>query len=78
MARWLGGASGDAHPDATAIAFRDAEAFVVVAGFVMPGAPQRAADELQAALRPVADLSAGTYGSFSSSVAPGLAERTYP
>jgi len=68
----------DVDPNATALAFRDAEAFVMIAGLVMPGAPDDAVDGLHTALRPVADLSVGVYGNFSNSVAPGLAERMYP
>ncbi|PVU82754.1 hypothetical protein DDP54_06710 [Cellulomonas sp. WB94] len=78
MVRWLGGAFSDVDPDATAIAFRDAEAFVVIAGFVMPGESGGAVEVLQSALQPVANLSAGAYGNFSNSVAPGLTERMYP
>jgi FAD/FMN-containing dehydrogenase len=78
LVRWLGGAFGDVHPEATAIAFRNAEAFVMAAGFVPPDAPEGAADRMKAALRPFVDHALGAYGNFTNSVAPGLAERMYP
>jgi hypothetical protein len=78
MVRWLGGAFGDVDPDATAVAFRNAEAFVVTAAFVPPGSPDADAARVKAALAPIAEHSVGAYGNFTNSVAPGLAERMYP
>jgi hypothetical protein len=78
LVRWLGGAFGEVDPHATAIAFRNAEAFVVTAAFVMPGSPDSEAGRVKAALAPFAEYSLGAYGNFTNSVAPGLPERMYP
>src|SRR6185369_11880570 len=72
LVRWLGGAFGDVDPQATAIAFRNAEAFIVTAGFVMPGSPDSEADRMKKALSPFVEHSLGAYGNFTNSVAPGL------
>lgn len=78
LVRWLGGAFGDVDPGATAVAFRNAEAFVVTAGFLPPGSPDAEAARLKGVLAPYAELSLGAYGNFTNSVAPGLPERMYP
>ncbi len=78
LMRWLGGAFGDVDPEATAIAFRSAEAFVMTAGFVPPDAPGGEAKRMKDALSPFVDHALGTYGNFTNSVAPGLSERMYP
>ncbi|HEY3336957.1 MAG TPA: FAD-binding oxidoreductase [Propionicimonas sp.] len=78
LVRWLGGAFGDVDSDATAIAFRNAEAFIVTAAFVPPGAPDGEAKRMKDALSPFVHHALGTYGNFTNSVAPGLSERMYP
>lgn len=78
LVRWLGGAFGDVDPQATAIAFRSAEAFVVTAAFVLPDAAAGEAERVKAALAPFAEHSLGAYGNFTNSVAPGLSGRMYP
>ncbi len=78
LVRWLSGAFGDVDPEATAIAFRSAEAFIVTAGFVPPDAPGTEAKRMKEALSPFTDLALGMYGNFTNSVAPGLSERMYP
>ncbi|HEX5336697.1 MAG TPA: FAD-binding oxidoreductase [Propionicimonas sp.] len=78
LVRWLGGAFGDVDPDATAIAFRSAEAFVVTAAFVAPAAAAGEAERVKAALAPFVEHSLGAYGNFTNSVAPGLSRRMYP
>lgn len=78
MVRWLGGAFGDVDPEATAIAFRSAEAFIVTAAFVPPDAPKSEERRVKAVLSPFVDHALGTYGNFTNSVAPGLSERMYP
>ncbi len=78
LVRWLGGAFAEVDPDATAIAFRSAEAFIMTAGFVPPDAPDGEAKRMKAALSPFADHALGTYGNFTNSVEPGLSERMYP
>ena len=78
LVRWLGGAFGDVDPDATAISFRSAEAFIVTAGFVPPGAPDGEAKRMKDALSPFVEHALGAYGNFTNSVEPGLSERMYP
>ncbi|HSK34325.1 MAG TPA: FAD-binding protein [Propionicimonas sp.] len=78
MVRWLGGAFAEVDPDATAIAFRSAEAFVLTAAFVAPDAAANEAERVKAALAPFVEHSLGAYGNFTNSVAPGLSGRMYP
>jgi hypothetical protein len=78
LLRWLGGAFGDVAPDATAVAFRDAEVFVVAAAFAPPGAAPEEAGRLQSALDPIADLTIGAYGNFTNSTAGVFPSRMYP
>lgn len=78
LVRWLGGAFGDVDPDATAIAFRTAEAFVLTAGFLPPGSTDADAAGMKALLDPFAERALGTYGNFTNAVAPGLPGRMYP
>ena len=52
MVRWLGGAFVKVDPQATAVAFRSAEAFVVTAAFVPPGSPASEVARVKAALAP--------------------------
>ncbi len=78
LVRWLGGAFCDVDPDATAIAFRSAEAFVVTAAFVAPDAAASEADRVKDLLAPFVEHSLGAYGNFTNSVAPGLSGRMYP
>ncbi len=78
MVRWLGGAFGEVDPQATAIGFRSAEAFVLTAAFVPPDSAGTEAARIKAALAPFVEHSLGAYGNFTNSVAPGLPERMYP
>lgn len=78
LLRWLGGAFGDVAADATAVAFREAEAFVVAAAFAPPGAPADEVAQRQAALDPLAALSLGAYGNFTNSTDGTFASRMYP
>lgn len=78
LVRWLGGAFSDVDPDATAVAFRSAEAFIVTAGFVPPGADEGDAQRMQTALDPIATHALGAYGNFTNSIAPGLSQRMFP
>ncbi len=77
LVRWLGGAFGDVDPEATAIAFRSAEAFVVTAAFVAPDAAESEADRVKDVLAPFVEHSLGAYGNFTNSVAPGMSGRMY-
>lgn len=78
LVRWLGGAFGDVDPQATAVAFRNAEAFVMTAGILPPGAPEQDVATIKAALAPFVEHALGAYGNFTNSVAPGLPKRMYP
>lgn len=78
LVRWLGGAFSDVDPDATAVAFRTAEAFIMTAAFVPPGSPDSDATRIKKLLAPYAERALGSYGNFTNSVAPGLPERMYP
>ena len=78
LVRWLGGAFADVHPATTAIAFRDAQAFVVAAVPVRPGAEPAEVLATRRALEPISDLALGGYGNFTTSTAPGLVDRMYP
>ncbi|MCC6498046.1 MAG: FAD-binding protein [Propionibacteriaceae bacterium] len=77
LVRWLGGAFGDVAPEATAIGFRRAEAFVMSAAFVPPDGTAEDVARVKAALAPFVEHSVGAYGNFTNSVAPGLPERMY-
>ena len=75
MVRYLGGAFSDVAPDDTAVAFRDAEAFVVRATFLAPGADPTPVREAWAAF----DANAlGMYGNFTNSTDASVAGRMYP
>ncbi len=79
MIRYLGGgAFGDIAPDATALAFREAEAFVVTAAFAAPDAPSETVHDLVAAWAPVEAISMGMYGNFTNAVTPDIVPRMYP
>ncbi len=77
LVRWLGGRFGEVDPDATAVSFRAAEAFAMTAALLPPGAPASDIAALRALLAPFAEHSLGTYGNFTNSVEPGLANRMY-
>lgn len=77
LVRWLGGAFGEVDPDATAIPFRRAEAFVMTAAFVPPDGTAEDVARVKAALAPFVEHSLGAYGNFTNSVEPGLPERMY-
>ncbi|HMO11806.1 MAG TPA: FAD-binding oxidoreductase [Actinotalea sp.] len=76
--RWLGGAFADVPPSATAVAHRQAEAFVVAAAFAPPDADATHVALLHEALAPIAAHSLGAYGNFTTSVAPEFVTRMYP
>ncbi|GAA1826097.1 FAD-binding oxidoreductase [Agromyces salentinus] len=78
MLRALGGEFGRVSPDATAIAFRDAEAFLIVNGLL----PADAAPEQFAAARTGSDaalaLTDGVYGNFSVDRGEQVIAAMYP
>jgi len=77
LVRWLGGRFSEIDPSATAVPFRSAEAFVMTAALLPPGASEAEVAEVKAVLSPFAEHALGTYGNFTNSVLPGLADRMY-
>lgn len=75
--RFLGGAFGRISPDATAFAHRSAEVIANIVEFLPPGAPA-AAGHVTDAWAPVAELSLGSYGNFTSDVGPQVVAAMYP
>lgn len=75
--RFLGGAFGRVAPDATAFAHRRAEVIANIVEFLPPGAPA-AAGKVAEAWAPVAALSIGSYGNFTSAVGPEVVAAMYP
>jgi len=65
MLRYLRGAFNRMPADATAVAYRDAEAFVVSAAFLPPDAPADAEARIQDGWGAVADAMPGVYGNFT-------------
>lgn len=78
MIRWLGGAYSRVPSDAMAWSARDAEAFVMAAGFLPPGASREQQDELRGAWRPAAPFVFGTYGNFADDIGEGVIAQMYP
>ncbi|MBM7832347.1 FAD/FMN-containing dehydrogenase [Agromyces cerinus] len=78
LLRALGGAFSRVAPDATAIAFRDAEALLIVNGVVAPDA----APELVASVEAVNDAAlactSGVYGNFSAEYGDEITAAMYP
>ena len=75
--RFLGGAFGRVAPDATAFAHRSAQVIVNIVEFLPPGAPA-ASGRVSEAWAPVAALSLGSYGNFTSEVGPHVVAAMYP
>ena len=78
MIRYLGGAFAAVEPDATAIAYRDAEAFVMSAAFTAPNVPAAERERFDAAWAPTSALTVGVYGNFTNSTDPAVVQRMYP
>jgi len=75
--RFLGGAFGRVHPDATAFALRNAEAIANIVEFLPPGAPQ-GASRVDAAWAPLAARSIGSYGNFTEVTGDAVITAMYP
>lgn len=75
--RFLGGAFGRVAPDATAFAHRSAEVIANIVEFLPPGAPE-STGRVSEAWAPVAALSLGSYGNFTSEVGPEVVAAMYP
>lgn len=78
MVRYLRGAYNEVPTDATAVAFRDAEAFIVRAAFAAPGTSDVEAGAIRDAWNPVSDLGLGVYGNFTNGTDPSYVARMYP
>jgi FAD/FMN-containing dehydrogenase len=78
MVRYLGGAYGRIPADATAWAAREAEAFVMVAGFLPPGAERAAQDAVRAKWAPALPFVHGTYGNFADDIGEAVIALMYP
>jgi len=78
MLRYLRGAFNRMPADATAVAYRDAEAFVVSAAFLPPDAPADAEARIQDGWGAVADAMPGVYGNFTPYPDPGTITSMYP
>jgi len=75
--RFLGGAFGRVHPDATAFARRSAEAIANIVEFLPPGAPQTAS-RVDAVWAPLASRSVGSYGNFTEVTGDAVITAMYP
>ena len=75
--RFLGGAFGRVPVDATAFAHRNAEVIANIVEFLPPGAPDTAG-RVSEVWAPVAALSLGSYGNFTSEVGPHVVAAMYP
>ncbi|MGY4858440.1 FAD-binding oxidoreductase [Cryobacterium sp. AP23] len=78
MVRYLRGAFNRVPADATAVAYRDAEAFVVSAAFLPPDAPDEAEQRIQEGWAAVEEDVTGAYGNFSPHPDPEVLTRMYP
>ena len=78
MIRYLGGAYGRVPADATAWSARGAEAWVMVAGFLPPGADAAAQSEVRAKWAPALPFVHGTYGNFADESGDATLALMYP
>jgi hypothetical protein len=78
MARYLRGAFNRVPADATAWAFRDAEAMLMLAAFLPPNSPRELIDGVHAVWKPMMQHTAGTYLNFAQEVDEAMTELIYP
>ena len=78
MVRYLRGAFNRVPADATALAYRDAEAFVVSAAFLPPDAPAEAERRIHEGWAALAGDVTGEYGNFSMHPDASTITRIYP
>jgi hypothetical protein len=78
MVRYLRGEFNRVPADAIAMAYRDAEAFVVSAAFLPPEAPDEAERRIREGCAAVAEDVTGAFGNFSPHPDPEVLTRMYP
>jgi FAD/FMN-containing dehydrogenase len=78
MIRYVRGAFNRVGADATAFAWRDAEALVVSMAFLAPGAAEASIAAVHESWRGVAGHTEGTYGNFVMSADPAVVALMYP
>jgi FAD/FMN-containing dehydrogenase len=78
MVRYLRGAFNRVPADATAWAFRDAEAMLMLAAFLPPGSGRELIDGVHAVWKPMLSHVAGTYGNFAQEVGADMTSLIYP
>jgi FAD/FMN-containing dehydrogenase len=78
IVRYVRGAFNRIAEDATAFAWRDAEALVVSIAFLPPGTEPEAAARVNEAWAPVRAFTEGTYGNFVTEVGERIVSLMYP
>ena len=78
MVRYLRGAFNRVPSDATAWAFRDAEAMLMLAAFLPPDSPRELIDGVHAVWKPVMQHTTGTYSNFAQEADEAMTELIYP
>jgi FAD/FMN-containing dehydrogenase len=78
MVRYLRGAFNRVPADATAWAFRDAEAMLMLAAFLPPGSARELIDGVHAIWTPMLDHTSGTYGNFAQEADADMTSLIYP
>ncbi|SIO03799.1 FAD-binding oxidoreductase [Agromyces cerinus] len=78
LLRALGGAFSRVAPDATAIAFRDAEALLIVNAVVAADAPPELITAVEAGSDAALAFTSGVYGNFSAEYGDGVTAAMYP
>jgi FAD/FMN-containing dehydrogenase len=78
MVRSLGGAFSRVHPDATAFAWRDSEALLLIAAFLPPGATDQDAQRVRDLWGALDPFTSGSYGNFVSRFDAAAVATIYP
>jgi FAD/FMN-containing dehydrogenase len=78
MVRYLRGAFNRVPADATAWAFRDAEAMLMLAAFLPPNSARELIDGVHGSWKPMFEHVAGTYGNFAQEVGADMTSLIYP
>jgi FAD/FMN-containing dehydrogenase len=78
MVRYLRGAYNRVPADATAWAYRDAEAMLMLVAFLQPKAPRELIDGVHASWQPMLRFTAGTYGNFAQEAGDAVTSLIYP